>query len=130
MNTPRPAQRPYFLRAYYEWLVDSGLTPQIIVNTTAPGVEAPGGYANDSRLVFNISMQATEGLELGNEAIEFRARFGAATHRIHVPIAAVLGLYARETGEGLAFGGEEPSPDTPPESGGDSSNRPRLTVVK
>lgn len=128
MNGERPPQRPYFLRACHAWIGDCGLTPQIIVDADAPGVEVPSGYAQDGRMVLNVSARATEGLVIGNETLEFRARFGAAVSRVRVPIAAVLGIYARETGEGLAFAAE-----TPPRGGAEPEapgGRPQLKIVK
>ncbi|HEX5314662.1 MAG TPA: ClpXP protease specificity-enhancing factor SspB [Gammaproteobacteria bacterium] len=129
MTAPRPSQRPYFLRAYHAWVTDSGLTPHLIVNAAAPGVEAPAAQAQDGRLVLNVSLQATDELTLGNEAVEFSARFGTAVHHVRIPIGAVLGLYARETGEGLAFAPDE-SPGDAPAGPGERPERPRLTIVK
>lgn len=130
MSPRAVSQRPYFLRACYEWIAASGMTPQIIVNVEAPGVIVPGGYATGGRMVLNISDQATYGLSLGNEAVEFDARFGGAAFHVHVPVAAVLGVYARESGEGLAFGEEGSPPSGDDEAGKADAGRPQLKVVK
>lgn len=128
----QPSRTPYFLRAFYEWASDAALTPQIIVNAEAAGVNAPGGYAQDGRIVFNIGAEAVRDLRLGNEAVEFNARFGGLAQSVCVPITAVLGIYARETGEGIAFPEEDAPADdaTPPSGNGNSSGRPQLKVVK
>lgn len=130
MSDPRPAQKPYFLRACHEWMSDSGLTPQLIVDVAAPGLEVPPGFDRDGRVVLNVSVRATEGLVLGNEAVEFRARFGDAVRQVRVPIASVLGIFARETGEGLAFAAGDAPPPKAPEAGDGGSNRPHLKVVR
>lgn len=129
------SRRPYLVRAMHEWMTDNGQTPYLIVDAAATGVEAPAGYARDGRLVLNVSWQATQGLKLGNDAIEFSARFGASSRRVRIPEQAVLGIYARETGQGMLFqeqqGGETPPPDEPGPGPGEKPGRePRLRVVK
>lgn len=128
------SRTPYFLRAFYEWACDAGLTPQIIVNAQAPGAAVPEGYAKDGRIVFNLSAAAVRNLRLGNEAVEFEARFGGVARSVYVPVGAVLGVYALETGEGIAFRGEDaPAGETetePSESERNASGHPRLKVVK
>lgn len=128
MNARRISQRPYFLRACYEWIVACGMTPQIIVNAGAEGVLVPAGYARGSRIVLNVSDEATNRLEISNAAVTFDARFSGKSFHLHIPVAAVLGIYARESGEGIAFAEEEA---TGPDTGGDKkSERPQLKVVK
>jgi len=107
------SRRPYLLRAMHEWITDNGQTPHIVVDATAPGVAAPMQYAQNGKLVLNVSHSAANGLMLGNDVVRFRARFGATTHEVIAPIAAVLGVYARETGQGMIFS-EEDAPATPP----------------
>lgn len=126
----RPPRRPYFLRAVHEWIGDAGMTPQIIVDAGAEGLDVPPGHVRDGKLVLNIGAEAVRDLRLGNDAVEFTARFGGVVRPVHVPIAAVLGIYARESGEGLAFGNEEEPPPAPqgPEEGG--GRRAHLKVVK
>ncbi len=106
------SRRPYLLRAMHEWMGDCGLTPHIIVDATRPGVAVPTAYVKDGKIVLNISLDATQRLQLLNESLQFDARFSGVVHHVHVPIGAVLGIYARETGEGMVFNDQEP--DSPP----------------
>lgn len=137
------SRRPYLLRAMHEWMTDNQQTPHLVVNATPTDVEVPRQYVQDGKIVLNISYHATNGLTMSNERVEFNARFGGQTYRVLVPIHAVLGIYARETGQGMIFSDEDgPSPtppDTAPDQGGatpDSApgkaarNRPQLKVVK
>lgn len=113
----------------HEWMVDSGLTPHLVVDAKHDGVEVPAGHVTDGKIVLNVSHTATRDLDLGNDAVSFEARFGGTPRRIFVPTDAVLGIYARETGQGMIFGEEQQPPDAPePGPGGD--NRPKLKVVK
>lgn len=126
------SSRPYLIRALYEWIVDNGCTPHIVVNAMAKGVEVPQQYVNkDGQIVLNIAPRAVSGLEMSNQAITFSARFGGIPTNIHVPCYAVMGVYARENGQRMMFE-NEPEPDhTPPGSnGGDGGRRPSLRVVK
>jgi stringent starvation protein B len=120
-------QRPYLLRAMHEWMTDNALTPHIVVDATRNDLVAPSGYAKDGKLVLNVSYDATRGLELGNELIRFEARFGGMPHRIEIPVDAVLGIYARESGRGMLFPAEEgaePPDGRPPEGGGPKGGPP------
>jgi stringent starvation protein B len=135
-----PSRRPYLLRAMHEWMGDAGLTPHIIVDATRPGVVVPAAHVKDGKIVLNISMSATQHLQLKNDQVTFAARFGGVAHQIQVPVAAVLGIYARETGEGMVF--NDSDPETPPPAGQDdkreaaasvpslAARRARLKVVK
>lgn len=133
-DTPRPSRKPYLVRALHEWMGDAGLIPQVIVDATVAGVEVPREHVQDGKIVLNISMQAVHDLQLGNDAIACTARFGGVARNLWLPMPAVLGIYARETGEGVAFSEEEqpPEPPAPPEGGGedDSARRSHLKVVK
>lgn len=134
--------RPYFIRAVNEWLLDQGLTPHLLVDATWPSVEVPQAFVEKGRIVLNIRPSAVRDLSLGNDIISFSARFTGVTYTIFVPVGAVLGIYAREHGEGLFFEADEYSRDaelTPPEppaggaaggSGGVSRQRPGLRLVK
>ncbi len=132
------SRRPYLLRAMHEWIIDSGHTPHVIVDALRTGVEVPSAYVKDGKIVLNLSTTATQRLQLSNESIEFDARFAGIVHRVHVPMQAVLGVYARETGEGMVFseGDNEPTPPEPPapsdkpHSGSGDQRRAKLTVVK
>ena len=96
--------RPYLLRALHEWMTDNGYTPHIVVDVTEPGPHVPTEFVEDGRIVLNVSYSATQGLVLGNDEIEFQARFGGRPFSVSVPAIAVLAIYARETGEGMVFG--------------------------
>ena len=97
------SQRPYLLRAIHEWISDNGMTPHLLVDADAPGVHVPPGTAKDGKVVLNIAERAVNQLSLGNEYITFSARFGGVAHEVFVPVAAVLAVYARETGQGMAL---------------------------
>ena len=94
--------RPYLLRALHDWCTDNGLTPYVAVHVR-PGVQVPMEYVKNNEIVLNVSFEATSGLKLGNEFIEFKARFGGITREIIVPIDHVVAIYARENGQGMAF---------------------------
>ncbi|HET7131810.1 MAG TPA: ClpXP protease specificity-enhancing factor [Gammaproteobacteria bacterium] len=139
-GAPPTSQRPYLLRAMHEWMVDNGLTPHLIV-AARDGLELPAEHVKDGKIVLNVSYAATRDLALGNAMITFETRFGGVPRRLALPIDAVLGIYARENGQGMLFPDEPapdappPSSDTPPPSGsapapsGDGG-RPKLKVVK
>lgn len=134
-DAPVRSRRPYLLRAMHEWITDNGQTPHIVVDAAIQGVEVPRQYVQGGKIILNVSHSATSGLSLGNEAVLFRARFGAATHNVHVPIAAVLGVYARETGQGMIFSEADAPPPQPPAEAPPNGNdvkraRPTLKVVK
>ena len=129
------SRRPYLLRAMHEWMGDAGFTPHIIVDAGRSGVEVPNAYIKDGKIVLNVSLNATQRLQLLNHGIEFDARFAGVVHHVRVPMVAVLGIYARETGEGMVF--NENEPDSPPPEAGTPGTalkgemrRPKLTVVK
>jgi stringent starvation protein B len=119
----------------HEWMTDNGQTPHLIVDAGIDGVEVPSGYAKEGRVILNVSWQATQGLKLGNELIEFSARFGGASRQVRIPSGAVLGIYARETGQGMLFQDEDGDDTQPPSSPSPSpapggAGKPKLRVVK
>lgn len=151
------SNRPYLIRAFYEWILDNDCTPYVVVDAYYPGVEVPQQFVNDGQIVLNLAPRAVTGLQLDNTEITFNTRFGGVPTDIYLPVKAVLGIYARENGQGMVF---QPEPDekgkkdnsktagtekrslspvsstteddgddTPP-SGGSSPNRPSLRVVK
>lgn len=126
------SSRPYLVRALYDWIVDNDLTPYLVVNARAEGVSVPQQYVNkDGQIILNIAPRAVSGMQLGNQAIEFSARFGGIPTNIYIPVYAVMGVYARENGQGMMFDPEtppSPSPDDSGDSGGDK--RPSLRIVK
>jgi stringent starvation protein B len=125
-----PPKRPYLLRAMHQWICECGHTPHVIVDAGHEGAEVPRAYVKDGKIVLNLGEGATQRLRLGNDAVEFDARFAGVVHHVRFPVSAVLGIYARETGEGMVFSEQDlpPTRPTPAEEGG--SRRPQLKVVK
>jgi stringent starvation protein B len=145
-DTELPSTRPYLIRALYEWCTENGFTPYVAVKVDG-SVQVPREYVQGGEIVLNVSMDATSSLKLGNEFIEFKARFGGKPRDIMVPIERVMAIYARENGQGMAFpvsdaqsdaatglsavdspvaddAEDEPTPPPP------TSGRPALTRVK
>lgn len=108
MNAPNATStRPYLIRALYEWCTDNGFTPYVAVSVDNT-VQVPREYVKNNEIVLNIGFDATSSLTLGNEFIEFKARFGGSAREILVPISHVIAIYARENGQGMAFPLEAP----------------------
>ncbi len=135
------SSRPYLIRALYEWIVDNDCTPHMLVNAEYPSVQIPQGFASDGQIVLNVSPSAVRHLHMDNDAVSFEGRFGGVPHTLFVPIGAILGIYARENGQGMVFDLESPlEGDEGVESGDDlpppdsepprPSGRPSLKVVK
>lgn len=126
------SKRPYLIRAMHEWMSDNGHTPHLVVDAEMPGVVVPAEHIQDGRIVLNISYSAAHALQLDNDAVSFRARFGGSPFDVRVPVRSILGIYARETGQGMVFshgGPEKPEPE--PDDNGDENARPsHLKVVK
>ncbi|MES2719825.1 MAG: ClpXP protease specificity-enhancing factor [Pseudomonadota bacterium] len=129
--------RPYLVRAINEWIIDQGWTPHLLVNAFWPGAQVPEAFVEDGRIVLNINPSAVRELLLNNTEVSFSARFAGVPHWVQVPIGAILGIYARENGEGLFFEEDEYSPDTPGEDAmvpaapsAAKKARPSLRVVK
>ena len=130
--------RPYLIRALYDWIVDNGMTPYVVIDATRDAI-VPKEHVEDGRIVLNIAMDAVTALSLGNEAVEFKARFSGKVRRIYAPTNTVLAVYASENGRGMVFneedlgdhtGGDGPgAPDshTPPTP---KRGKPNLKVVK
>ncbi len=121
--------KPYLIRSIYEWIIDNHLTPHLLVDAENNSAVLPQEYIEDGKIVLNIRPEAIQGLSLGNEEIQFNARFGGKPMHIVTPIAAVMAIYAKENGKGMIFDqedteGDEPPPEkTPP-------NKPNLRIVK
>ena len=109
-NTPLPSTRPYLIRALHEWCSDNGFTPYLVVAVDSR-VRVPLEFVQDGQIVLNTSYEATSHLQLGNDTIEFKARFGGVPRDVWVPIDHVLAIYARENGSGMAFDPPEPEPE-------------------
>lgn len=101
-DPPVPSTRPYLIRALHEWCTDNGFSPYIAVQVDA-SVQVPLEFVKNGEIVLNVSMDATSALRLGNEFIEFKARFGGVAREIVVPVTHVIAVYARENGQGMAF---------------------------
>jgi stringent starvation protein B len=100
---PMTSQRPYILRALYAWIADNGMTPHVLVDARMPGVRVPPHAVKDGQVVLNIAERAVARLEMDNDALRFSARFNGVSQSVVVPIAAVIAIYARETGQGMAL---------------------------
>ncbi|MCB1856698.1 MAG: ClpXP protease specificity-enhancing factor [Gammaproteobacteria bacterium] len=128
------SNRPYLIRALYEWLVDNSLTPHLLVDASQEHVRVPPDFVEEGRIVLNIAPTAVQRLELGNKLISFNARFGGRPMDVLVPPPAVLGIYAKEDGRGMLFPEEGPDEDSgPPDNDTDPTpprDRPALKVVK
>lgn len=126
------AKRPYLLRALYDWLVDSSLTPYVLVSAEEEAAMVPADYVNDGKIVLNISPSAVRGLVIDDAGLSFDGRFGGAPYPVSAPISSVLAIYAKETGEGMIFDPEEfPSrTDDSPEAPKDRPSGPELKVIK
>lgn len=122
--------RPYLLRAVREWILDNDMTPQVVVDAQAEGVSVPVGHVQDGRIVFNVSDSAVRGLQLGNDYVEFDARFGGKPFHVVLPIRAVLAVVARENGAGMSFPDDPFDDDPAPEPSPNEPKRPSLRVVK
>ena len=138
MNTPpiAPATagtstRPYLVRALHDWCTDNGFTPYVAVFVDA-GVRVPMEYVKNNEIVLNVGFEATSGLKLGNEFIEFKARFGGSSREINVPMDHVIAIYARENGQGMAFPAPSANGDAsaaPSEPARPSRGTPRLSLT-
>ena len=126
------SSRPYIMRALYEWIVDSECTPYVLVDASMPDVMVPQQFVKDNQIVLNISPDAVVDLSISNQAVAFNGRFGGVATDVFVPISAVVGIYARENGQGMVFDPEEaagPPDDSPPEPDR-SEKRPSLKIVR
>ncbi len=130
------SSQPYLIRAIYDWIIDNGFTPYLLVNAENDYAMIPRDYVEDGKIVLNINPSAISDLQLGNDYIMFNARFSGKAMEVSVPIVAVLAIYARENGQGMMFDENNnhlpPSPpddNTPPEKP-KKSQKPQLKVVK
>jgi stringent starvation protein B len=126
-------KRPFLLRAMHQWISECGHTPHVIVDAARDGAEVPRAYVKDAKIVLNLSESATQRLRLGNDEVEFDARFAGVIHHVRFPVSAVLGIYSRETGEGMVFSEQDLGPEPPrhtPQAEEGAPRRPQLKVVK
>ncbi len=136
-----PTSKPYLIRAIYDWCADCGFTPYLAVQVDEY-TQVPAAYVKDGKIVLNISIEAVRNLQMGNEDISCSGRFGGVSHQIIVPVTAVIGIFAKENGQGLVFQGQESSPmlneiidnksddDDAPPNGPAPQGKPKLRVVK
>ena len=133
MSEEMTSNRPYLLRALYEWIGDNQMTPHILVDAGAPGVEVPRQAVQKGKVILNIDPAAVRELNLGNRFLTFNARFSGRQFEVSVPVDAVLAIYSKENGQGMRFAQEDgpPGPDDA-DAGPDDSGptRPHLSVVK
>ncbi len=124
------SNRPYLIRAMYEWIVDNGMTPYLMVHADREGVQVPQEFIQDGNIVLNLSPTAIRSLNLGNEAVDFSARFAGVPREVHCPVSAVLAIYARETGRGMVFRDDDSEEEPPPGPEDKGPGKPTLRVVK
>lgn len=143
MSRIKPS-RPYLLRALYEWMLDNEMTPQLSVDATLAGVQVPMQFVHKGQITLNIAPRAVQDLLIEEHAISFNARFGGVPMDVYLPMAAVVAIFSRENGMGMAFGAEpaadellrqaeagaEPGPDDEPPRPSGGGRRPSLRVVK
>ena len=134
------SSRPYIIRALYDWILENQCTPYVLVDAFGSGVEVPQDHVKDGQIILNISPTAVQSISISNEAIAFNGRFGGIPKKVLVPIKYILGIYAKENGQGMIFEAEElPEPPSPPDeplntkskgSSGKKSTKPSLKIVK
>lgn len=123
--------KPYLLRAVYDWIVDNHLTPYLLVDAEQNNAVLPMQFVEDGKIILNIRPQAVEALSLGNNTVEFNARFSGKSMHIIAPLSSIIAIYAKENGKGMVFNPEdEDMDDTPPEPTPPKPSRPQLRVVK
>ncbi|MCG6117696.1 MAG: ClpXP protease specificity-enhancing factor [Aquimonas sp.] len=108
-NPRTSSNRPYLLRAIYDWISDNGLTPYLLVDASFAGVQVPPASIKDGKVVLNIATRAVDALELGNAQVRFLARFGGVSQAIHLPLPAIEAIYAQETGQGMMLPPDDPA---------------------
>ncbi len=125
--------RPYLIRAIYQWVVDNGLTPYIVVDCTEEILDIPEQFIHDGQVILNISPNAVQNLEISNESIFFNARFSGIPRQLDISVLAVLAIYARENGQGIIFSNDHLPPDITqkkPQEVKKQAKKPTLKVVK
>ncbi|MEE9344336.1 MAG: ClpXP protease specificity-enhancing factor [Methylococcales bacterium] len=127
--------KPYLIRGIYEWIADNQWTPYMLVNAEDESSNVPMQHVNDGKIILNIRDEAVQQLRLGNELIEFNARFGGSPMHVSFMVDSVLGIYAKENGQGMVFDAkndnrDDTPPDPPPTPPQEKSKRPNLRIVK
>jgi stringent starvation protein B len=131
-KTSMSSNRPNLLRAMYDWISDNGLTPYILVDAAAPGVNVPRSAVKDGRVVLNVAVRAVAQLDLGKDYVRFTARFAGVSQVVEVPMSGILAIYAQENGQGMMFPAENQPPPAPGPTGDAVAPKkgPHLRVVK
>ena len=124
------SNRPYLLRALYQWITDNGMTPHILVDAEIHGVNVPEHTVQKGKVVLNVSAGATDHLVLDNDSISFNARFSGKPHQIMVPMIAIIAIYARENGQGMMFAQDDDTTPPPVDGSDQPPTRSHLKVVK
>jgi stringent starvation protein B len=132
MSGEMTSNRPYLLRALYEWISDNAMTPHILVDAGFDGVDVPEQAVQKGKVILNIDNAAVHELEMGNEWLSFTARFSGRKHSVSVPLEAVLAIYSKENGQGMMFAhDDEPLTPTDPDASPEKPpRRSHLTIVK
>lgn len=115
------SNRPYLIRAFYDWIVDNQCTPYMVVDAYFPGVEVPQEHVNDGQIVLNVAPRAVAAFVMNNDQVAFSTRFGGVPSNIRLPIQSITGIYARENGQGMVF---QPEKDTDPDPQGPGPSKP------
>ncbi len=143
-NQPGIPIKPYFLRAYYDWIVDNGWTPFLLVDATGDDVAVPREHVRNGQIVLNVTPRAVRNLEMDNEAVTFSTRFGGVAQKVYLPVRSILAIYPEESGQALSFPPEpapgatdksseekrpdesllRPAPAAAPKADGDDDDRP------
>ncbi|MBT8149480.1 MAG: ClpXP protease specificity-enhancing factor [Gammaproteobacteria bacterium] len=135
------SSKPYLINALYQWIVDNKCTPYVLVDAYRPGVEVPQEFVKEGQIVLNVAPQAVVQLTIDNQGMRFNARFGGIPMDVYAPLSAILGIYAKENGQGMMFdAGQGPSPDEDPPRGpklvarqdksSPADSKPSLRIVK
>lgn len=129
------SSRPYLLRGIYQWIVDNGMTPYMLVNTNMENVQVPGEHVSNGKITLNVSPSAVQDLDMGGRDVRFHARFSGKSQFVCAPVHSIMAIYAKENGRGMVFAEND---DIPPEPTQrkirqmpiKKRNRPMLRVVK
>lgn len=123
------SNRSYLIRALIDWIVDNDCTPHALVACEVDGVEVPAEYVRDDRIALSLSATATRNLDIGTDFISADCRFGGRPISVRFPVGAVIGVYAKETGQGMAFEIEQGEPDAPDDDPPKPNGPPKLSLV-
>jgi len=125
--------KPYLVRSLYEWILENGMTPYLLVDASYEGVIVPKAYVSDERIILNTHPSAVQNWVLDNEAVSFSARFSGISENLYVPISAIMAAYTKENGKGMMFD-DQFEDDVPPEPNSSSvkteTKKPVLKIVK